>query len=77
MIPDLYDKSIEELGLEPVAQPHFSMDKLDKETGIVLNAIVTLYPEVKLGQYKNLVVEATDWAVSEEEVQARLEEEVE
>lgn len=75
MIPDLYDRSIEELDLTPVAQPHFSMEKLDKEEGIVLSAIVTLYPEVKLGQYKNLSVEAMDIQVSQEEVLEVLHEE--
>lgn len=77
MIPDLYDKSIEELELTPVAQPHFSMEELDKDTGIVLHALVTLLPEVQLGQYKNLTVEAIDTTISEDDVASKIEEEAE
>lgn len=75
MIPDLYDKSIEELELTPVAQPYFSMESLDKEEGIVLNAVVALLPEVKLGEYKNLEVEVMDVEVTEEDIEAKLKEE--
>lgn len=77
MIPELYDKSIEELELTPVAQPYFSMEELDKEKGLVLSAVVALLPEVKLGQYKNLQVEPMDTTVSEEEIQASLDAELE
>ncbi len=72
MIPELYDRSVEELELTPVAQPYFSMEELDKEKGIVLNAVVALLPDVKLGQYKGLSVEAMETRVSDEEVEASL-----
>ena len=77
MIPDMYDKSIEELDLHPVAQPAFSMEELDKETGIVLHAEVALYPEVKLGEYKNLKVEAMDTEVTDEDITKEIEKEAE
>lgn len=77
MIPELYDRSIEELELTPVAQPYFSMESLDKEEGIVLNAVVALLPEVTLGEYKNLKVELMEVEVTEEEVEAKLKEEQE
>ncbi|HZK09939.1 MAG TPA: trigger factor family protein, partial [Clostridia bacterium] len=77
MIPELYDKSIHQLDYEPVAQPQFSVEELDKERGLVLKAVVTLLPEVKLGQYKNLEIEAVDTKVSDEEVMDKLKEEAE
>lgn len=77
MIPDMYDKSIEELDLHPVAQPAFSMEELDKETGIVLHAEVALYPEVKLGEYKNLKVEKVDTEVTDEDITKEIEKEAE
>lgn len=77
MIPELYDKSIQQLDYEPVAQPQFSVEELDKERGLVLKAVVTLLPEVKLGQYKNLEIEAVDTKVSDEEVMDKLKEEAE
>ncbi len=75
MIPDMYDKSIEELDLKPVAQPSFDMEQLDKEEGIVLVGTVDLYPEVTLGEYKGLKIAAKPVEVSEEEVDEAVEEE--
>ena len=77
MIPDMYDKSIVELDLHPVAQPAFSMEELDKETGIVLHGEVALYPEVKLGDYKNLKVEAVETEVTDKEIMKEIEREAE
>ncbi|HHX03460.1 MAG TPA: trigger factor [Tissierellia bacterium] len=75
MIPDMYDKSIEELDLHPVSQPHFEMEQLDKEEGVVLTGSVDLYPEVTLGEYKGLKVAVKPVEVTDEEVDAAVEDE--
>lgn len=75
MIPDMYDRSIEELDLHPVSQPRFEIEKLDKEEGIVLLGTVDLYPQVTLGEYKGLKVAAKPVEVTEEEIDAAIEDE--
>lgn len=67
MLPDHYDLSIQELGLEPVAQPTFDLEQID-EDGIKYYANVIVRPEVTLGQYKDFEIEAPSTDVSDEEV---------
>ncbi len=67
MLPDHYDKSIDELKLEPVAQPTFELDQLDDE-GIKYYANVVVRPDVKLGQYKDFDIEAPSTEVTEEDI---------
>ncbi|WP_459129126.1 trigger factor [Guggenheimella bovis] len=67
LIPDLYDESVEKLGLDPVAQPTFEMDSVDDDT-LHFHANVAVRPEVKLGAYKDLKVEELDTTVTDEDV---------
>lgn len=73
LLPDAYDNAIEELGLFPVAQPKIEVKSMNKGENWVVEATVTLKPEVKLGDYKGLTVAKQDRSVSTEEVNARLE----
>lgn len=67
MLPDHYDESIAELGLEPVAQPTFELEQIDDD-GIKYYANVVVRPQVKLGQYKDFDIEAPSTDVSDEEI---------
>lgn len=73
LLPDAYDNAIEELGLFPVAQPKIEVKSMNKGENWVVEATVTLKPEVTLGDYKGLAVAKQDRSVSTEEVNARLE----
>lgn len=57
--------------VEPVAQPQLTVDAMTEEE-LVLSFIVTVKPEVELGEYKGIEIEAEDITVSEEEVTEEL-----
>jgi len=70
---DEYTKFLNEnTNLEIIDQPRVNVDKFDK-SGIVLTAKVTLLPQVKLGEYKNLTVEKYSETLEESKVEKELE----
>lgn len=71
-LPGAYDKAVEEAGIEPVAQPKIDIKTMEKGQPWVMTAEVTVKPEVKLGEYKNLKVEKQDREVTDEEVESSL-----
>ncbi|HEY4537321.1 MAG TPA: trigger factor [Erysipelothrix sp.] len=58
--------------VEPVAQPQLSVDEMTEEA-LTLSFVVTVKPEVELGEYKGIKIEAEDITVSDDEVNAELE----
>lgn len=73
-LPDAYSQAIEEAGLDPVSQPKIDIKSMEKGQPWVIAAEVTVKPEVKLGEYKNLKVEKQDRVVSDEDVENNLKE---
>lgn len=62
---------VEEHKLELVARPQLDFNGIDEEK-VDFKFIVTVKPEVTLGQYKNLDVKKADATVSEEDVEAEV-----
>ena len=58
--------------LEPVATPELDVKEMSADS-LTLTFNVTVKPEVTLGEYKGISVEAEDVSVSDEEVEAELE----
>ncbi|MFV0558306.1 MAG: trigger factor [Enterococcus sp.] len=77
VLPAAYDAAVAEAGIDPVAQPKIDVESMNKGEDWVIKAEVTVKPEVKLGEYKNLTVEKQDREVSEADVDARIEKELE
>lgn len=73
VIPDAYAEAAKESGLDIVAQPEINVTKIAKGNDLVFEAEVTLKPEVTLGKYKGVKVEAIDVTVTDEEVEAEIE----
>ncbi|PTQ84720.1 trigger factor [Trichococcus patagoniensis] len=73
-LPDAYSQAIEEAGLDPVSQPKIDIKSMEKGQPWVIAAEVTVKPEVKLGEYKNLKVEKQDRIVTDEDVENNLKE---
>ncbi|MGX6978603.1 trigger factor [Vagococcus elongatus] len=73
LLPKAYEAAIEEASIEPVSQPKIDVEKMDGDGAWVLTAEVTVKPEVKLGEYKNLTVEKQDREVTEAEVDEAIE----
>ncbi|MBM7684817.1 trigger factor [Defluviitalea raffinosedens] len=72
VIPDAYEAAIKEHNLEVVSRPEFDVEKIEKGKDIVLTAIVTVKPEVTLGQYKEVTVPKMDIEVKDEEIEEEL-----
>ena len=72
--PAAYSQAIEEAGLDPVSQPKIDIKSMEKGQPWVIAAEVTVKPEVKLGEYKNLKVEKQDRVVTDEDVENNLKE---
>ncbi|MEQ7138003.1 trigger factor [Enterococcus casseliflavus] len=77
VLPEAYEAAVKKAGIDPVAQPKIDVDSMEKGQDWVIKAEVTVKPEVKLGDYKELTVEKQDREVTEEDVDARIKREQE
>ncbi len=73
LLPMLYSDAVEGLELEPIDRPEIDIKSLETGENVVIEAVVTVRPEVELGEYKGLEVEKVDASVSEEDVEKELE----
>lgn len=72
LIPQLYKQAIESQKLDPIASPQIEVTQSEP---LVFKALVSLRPEIKLGDYHNLKVEpAPAQEVTDKEVTAAIEE---
>ena len=72
VIPDEYEKAIKEHNLDVVSRPEFDVEKIEKGQNLVFTALVTIKPEVKLGQYKDIEVAKIEVEVKDEEIEEEL-----
>jgi trigger factor len=72
LIPGAYADAVKESELEIVARPEITVTQIEKGKPFIFEAEVTLKPEVTLGKYKGVKVEAVDATVTDEDVQAEL-----
>lgn len=72
IIPEAYEKAIEESKLEVVARPEIDVVQVEKGKPFIFTAEVAVKPEVTLGAYKGVEVPKSDIEVTEEEVMAEL-----
>lgn len=77
VLPQAYEAAVKEAGIDPVAQPKIDVESMEEGQDWVIKADVTVKPEVKLGDYKELKVPKQDVTVSDEDVEARLKREQE
>lgn len=72
LLPEAYANAIAETGIEPVDRPEIDVEQIEKGKSLIFKATVTVKPEVKLGEYKGIEVEAFDTNVTDEEVENEL-----
>lgn len=72
ILPEAYEDAIKENDLDPIDRPDIDIEKLEKNENVVFTAEVTVKPEVKLGEYKGIEVEKTEYNVSDEDVENEL-----
>ena len=72
ILPEAYANAVEEAGVEPIDRPEIDIEQLEKGKTLIFKAIITLKPEVKLGEYKGLEVTRLETKVTDEEIEAQL-----
>ena len=75
LIPDAYSKALDECEEDIVSSPEIEVTQIEKGKSFIFTATVALKPEVKLGKYKGVKVEAAEVTVTDEEVDAKIEKE--
>jgi trigger factor len=72
LIPDAYEKALEECTEDIVSSPKIAVVQVETGKPFIFTAEVALKPEVTLGKYKGVKVEAADLTVTDEEVDAAI-----
>ena len=73
VLPAAYTKAIDELKVSPLAMPDIDVKEISKENGVTFEAVVTVKPNVELGEYKHLGIKKEEVEVTEADVEERLE----
>lgn len=74
IFPEVYPGALDELQLSPIDRPSIDVEEISKDNGLVLLVQVEVKPEFELGQYKGIEVAKVDYNVTDEEVDAKLNE---
>ena len=74
LFPDVYRAAVEEYGLKPVDQPKIEVDEIGVGQDLKFHVEVFVRPDVTLGEYKGLTVEVELQKVTDEMIDARIEE---
>ena len=72
LIPDAYDKALEECEEAIVSSPKIDVTQLEAGKPFIFTAEVALKPEVTLGKYKGVKVDKIDVKVSDEDIDAEI-----
>ena len=73
MIPQVYWDIIEEHSIEPVDQPQLEILKLENKEPVSFKAVVTIKPEVVLGEYKGVAVDRIVRKVTDKDIEDEIE----
>ena len=73
VIPEAYEKAIQELKIEVLAQPEFDIGEIKSGEALQFKVKVAVKPEVKLGQLEGLEVSVPTYTVNEADVDKQLE----
>lgn len=73
VINEEYPQAMEESGLEIVSRPNIEVTQIEKGNEFIFTAEVAVRPDVVLGEYKGVTVTKTEVTITDEEVDAELE----
>lgn len=68
LIPEAYDRAMDECAEDIVSAPRVNVIQIESGKPFIFTAEVALKPEVTLGKYKGVQVDAADLTVTDEEV---------
>ncbi|HKM43220.1 MAG TPA: trigger factor [Limnochordia bacterium] len=69
LVPRLYGQAVQETEIQAVDQPEVDIEQIDRSEGATFTYIVDVYPELKLGTYRELEAERETIQVSDEDVE--------
>lgn len=69
LLPRAYQNAVEETEIQPVDQPEADIENIARGEGATFTFIVDVYPELQLGNYKNLAVEREIVKIEDEDVE--------
>ncbi len=72
IFPNIYKEAVEETKIEPIDQPTIDIKQIGGDTDLILNAEVTVKPEVAVGDYKGIEVEKIEYNVTDEDIDNEL-----
>lgn len=74
VMPEVYEAAVKELKLEVVSKPEIDVEEINKETGVVLTAVVYTKPEITVNAevYKNAEYTPIDTEVTDEDIDAEI-----
>jgi len=72
VLPTAYEAAVDESGITPVGRPNIEPVSMNKGEDWTMKAEITTAPEVKLGEYLNLEVEAADTEVTDADVETEI-----
>jgi len=72
LLPEAYKKAVEENNLEPVDQPTYDIEQIEKGKPMIATAEVVVKPEVNIKDYKGLEVEKVVYNVTDEDIEKEL-----
>lgn len=74
VIPNAYENAIEELKLEPIAQPELDINEIKADEPPEFKVKVAIKPEVKLGEMEGLEIIVPLITISDQDVETKMEE---
>ncbi len=75
--PEAYDEAVEQNSLKPVDRPEIDIKQIGDGQNFIFTAVVTVKPEVELGEYKGVEVSKIEVNVTDEDVEKELNKTVE
>ena len=72
LVPDIYEKELEENKIEAVSKPEIEIEQMEKGKDLKFTAVVQTKPEVKLGKYKGIELKKVEYNVSDKDVEHEL-----
>ena len=73
VLPSAYENALKEADIEPAARPEIDVEEIKKGEPVVITALVTTKPDVKLGDYIGIKVNKIEHNVTDEDVDKELE----
>lgn len=72
LFPEIYQECVLSQDIKPVGRPSVSAMNIEEDGSVTMTIDTDLYPEVTLGQYKELTVEKAEATVAQSEVDAEI-----